>query len=115
MTRIPKPGSPVRGSRSGAPIMALFDLLGRRWSMGVLWTVGSEGPLRFREIQERCDSLSPSVLNLRLKELQEARFIERTDAGYAATELGRRVYGELVPLGLTAKAWARQLQHDEGD
>ena len=27
----------VRGSRSGRPIMALLDLLGRRWSLRILW------------------------------------------------------------------------------
>ena len=31
MSRTPKPGRPVRGSRSGVPVMALLDLLGRRW------------------------------------------------------------------------------------
>ena len=27
----------VRGSRSGRPIMALLDLLGRRWTLRILW------------------------------------------------------------------------------
>jgi DNA-binding HxlR family transcriptional regulator len=27
----------VRGSRSGRPIMVLLDLLGRRWSLRILW------------------------------------------------------------------------------
>ena len=27
----------VRGSRTGRPIMALLDLLGRRWSLRILW------------------------------------------------------------------------------
>ena len=40
MAKLPKPGQPVRGSRSGAPIMALFDLLGRRWAMGVTMQSG---------------------------------------------------------------------------
>ena len=26
---LPRPGQPVRGSKTGKPIMALFDLLGR--------------------------------------------------------------------------------------
>lgn len=106
MTRIPLPGQPVRGSRSGAPIMALFDLLGRRWAMGVLWTLCEAGPLTFRALQERCESISPSVLNQRLKELQEARFVTRAADGYVATALGTRVYANLIPLGKTAKAWA---------
>lgn len=109
---IPRPGQEVRGSRSGAPIMALFDLLGRRWAMGVLWTLCEIGPATFRRLQENCESISPAVLNRRLKELQAARFVERTDDGYAPTELGRRVYAQLVPLGQTAKAWGEVLERE---
>ena len=113
MRQIPKPGDPVRGSRSGAPIMALFDLLGRRWAMGVLWTLCEAGPATFRALQERCETISPSVLNHRLQELQTAQFIEKTPHGYAATGLGRQVHEHLIPLGDVAKRWSEALQ--EGD
>jgi len=91
--------------------MALFDLLGRRWAMGVLWTLCDSGPATFRNLQERCETISPSVLNQRLKELQTARFVEKGPEGYQATALGERVYQELVPLGATARAWSRALKH----
>lgn len=107
---IPRPGHSVRGSRSGAPIMALFDLLGRRWAMGVLWTICDRGPLGFGRLQELCETISPAVLSQRLKDLQAARFVERTGDGYAPTPLGRRVYLELVPLGETAKVWAKAIE-----
>ena len=109
MPSIPKPGRPVRGSRSGAPIMALFDLLGRRWSMGVLWTLCDGGPCTFRALQERCESISPTVLNARLKELREAGLVARAEGGYQATPRGRELYDLLVPLGTWSKAWARGL------
>ncbi len=113
MTDIPKPGQKVRGSRTGAPIMALFDLLGRRWAMGVLWTLCSSGPLTFSELQQRCETISPAVLNQRLKELQAAKFIEKTGHGYAATEMGRRVHAHLDPLRLVAGVWAEVLRDDD--
>lgn len=113
MREIPRPGRAVRGSRSGAPIMALFDLLGRRWSMGVLWTLCESGPATFRVLQERCETISPSVLNDRLQELQTAQFIEKTAQGYAATALGRQVYDHLVPLGKLAKVWSKRLRDSE--
>lgn len=106
---IPAPGQPVRGSRSGAPIMALFDLLGRRWAMGVLWTLCEGGPATFRNLQERCETISPSVLNTRLQELHAAGFIEKAKEGYIASALGREVYEQLVPLGALAKRWSAQL------
>lgn len=113
MTEIPMPGQRVRGSRSGAPIMALFDLLGRRWAMGILWTLSNSGPSTFRELQKLCETISPAVLNQRLKELQAGKFVEKTDRGYAATELGMRVYRCLLPLREAALAWTSAL-NDQG-
>lgn len=110
MREIPRPGRKVRGSRSGAPIMALLDLLGRRWAMGVLWTLCEGGPATFRALQERCETISPSVLNHRLQELQGAKLTEKTAHGYSATPLGRQVYDQLVPLGALAKVWAKTLR-----
>jgi DNA-binding HxlR family transcriptional regulator len=93
--------------------MALFDLIGRRWAMGVLWTLAEIGPATFRRLQDACESISPAVLNQRLKELQTAGFVHRVDAGYAVTELGAEVYTNLVPLGRVAKEWAASLSKDE--
>jgi DNA-binding HxlR family transcriptional regulator len=113
MIEIPKPGQSVRGSRSGAPIMALFDLLGRRWAMGVLWTLSTSGPSTFRELQDLCETISPAVLNQRLKELQAAKFVEKTAHGYAATGLGELVYAQLLPLREAALAWASALNEED--
>lgn len=113
MVDIPRPGQPVRGSKSGAPIMALFDLLGRNWSMGVVWVLHDIGPCTFRELQARCESISPAALNMRLKELQMARFVERTEHGYALTELGQELYADLVPLGSFAQRWGELLDQTD--
>ena len=60
--KAPLPGRPVRGSTTGRPIMAVFDLLGRRWAQRVIWEL-REGQPTFRALQERCGDPSPSVLN----------------------------------------------------
>ena|SRR5690606_16803812 len=105
----PTPGSPVRGSRSGQPIMALLDLLGRSWAMGIIWHL-SAGPGTFRQLQDHCETISPTTLNKRLKELIQARFIERTMDGYALTPMGKEVFALLSPLGRWAKNWAEGLK-----
>jgi DNA-binding HxlR family transcriptional regulator len=94
--------------------MALFDLLGRRWAMGILWQLCLNGPATFRHLQELCETISPAVLNQRLKELQAARFVERTPRGYAATELGHRLQKQLVPLREIATLWAWTLENEKG-
>lgn len=105
---LPLPGNPVRGSDSGRPIMALLDLLGRRWSLRVLWEL-RQGPASFRELQARCEGLSPSVLNTRLGELREARLVENGADGYQLSELGEELALHCLPLAQWAQGWAQQL------
>jgi len=87
--------------------MALFDLLGRSWAMGIIWKL-REGACTFRELQERCESVSPTTLNVRLKELKSAGFVERTLEGYDLTKSGEELFGLLKPIGEFAKGWAKK-------
>lgn len=108
----PKPGKPVRGSQTGRPIMALLDLLGRRWTLRILWEL-REGNLGFRALQERCDAMSPSVLSQRLMELQEADIVQQNEGGtYILTREGRDLLQSLAPLNDWARHWAeREEEH----
>ena len=100
--KVPKPGVSVRGSKTGQPIMALLDLLGRSWAMGIIWHLYT-GPNTFRGLQDYCESISPTTLNTRLKELRDCNLIERTLEGYVLTEYGKELYELLEPMG----SWAR--------
>src|SRR5207302_727213 len=102
-----RPGQAVRGSRSGEPIMALLDLLGRRWAMRIIWELRQQ-PLRFRALQRRCGDISSSVLNRRLGELRSAGILAPTDVGYQLTGEGLLLL-ELYPeLNAWAERWARR-------
>jgi DNA-binding HxlR family transcriptional regulator len=105
----PGPGRPARGSRTGRPIMALLDLLGRRWALRVLWELRDGESATFRELQTRCSEVSSSVLNDRLRELREAGIIiARPRNGYALTPEGRRLLAALEPLDGWARRWGRR-------
>jgi DNA-binding HxlR family transcriptional regulator len=85
--------------------MALFDLLGRRWTLRVLWEL-REQPLTFRELQRKCGEMSSSVLNQRLRELRDAGVVEQsTGAGYRLTDEGQALLGALSPLQAWANRW----------
>ena len=90
--------------------MAALDLLGRRWSLRVLWEL-RYGPLGARELRDRCDGMSPSVLYARLSELTDAGLVaqEETDQHYALTDIGRKLGSALEPLDQWSRRWARQL------
>jgi DNA-binding HxlR family transcriptional regulator len=107
--KAPAPGAPVRGSTTGRPIMALLDLLGRRWALRVLWELRTGESLTFRELQARCAEVSSSVLNDRLHELREAGIVTAQPGhGYALTREGLRLIDDLAPLDGWAKRWARR-------
>ena len=97
----------VRGSRSGRPIMALLDLLGRRWAMRVLWEL-RDGRRSFRDLREACDGVSPAVLNDRLRELREARLVDLADGeGYGLSPLGNELLERFLPAVAWAERWAK--------
>jgi len=98
----------VRGSQSGQPIMVLFDLLSRRWAMGILWNLSAQNRT-FRDLQARCGSASPSVLNTRLKDLRAVGLVEKAADGYALTKTGRELFAHLEPLGDWAVKWVPTL------
>ncbi|HEX7919461.1 MAG TPA: helix-turn-helix domain-containing protein [Bradyrhizobium sp.] len=100
-----KPG--VRGSRSGRPIMALLDLLGRRWTLRIVWEL-RDGALTSRALRTACDEASPTILQTRLTELREAGFVELTDEGYDLTALGRELFATFTPLQRFADRWSKQ-------
>src|SRR5262252_7819965 len=107
--RVPKPGQPVRGSRTGRPVMSLIDLIGRRWVLRIVWELRA-GPLTFRALQAACGDVSPSVLNQRLADLRASALIElQTEQGYALTALGRELLAQLVPLTHWAEKWAKAI------
>ena len=99
----------VRGSRTGRPIMVLLDLLGRRWSLRILWELRGE-PLTSRRLRAACDEASPTVLQARLSELREAGFVELGSAGgYRLTEMGRELHETFLPLHRFAERWSKTL------
>ncbi|WP_414938766.1 winged helix-turn-helix transcriptional regulator [Amycolatopsis sp. cmx-11-51] len=106
---VPRPGRPVRGSATGRPLMAALDLLGRRWTLRVIWEL-RQGHVGFRELQRRCERMSSSVLTTRLGELTEARIVESGEDGYRLTPLGVRLLEALHPLEEWGLAWEKALR-----
>jgi DNA-binding HxlR family transcriptional regulator len=86
--------------------MALLDLLGRRWTLRVLWEL--RAPVStFRALQAQCHGMSSSVLSQRLAELGEAGIVAtRPAGGYALTPEGDALLAALGPLDQWARRWA---------
>lgn len=95
----------VRGSKSGRPIMVLFDILGRRWSLRIMWELRDER-LTFRQLRKRCDDVSPTSLNLRLKELRDLHLLDHDENGFGYTKWGQELGDQLLVLNRWSLKWA---------
>ena len=99
--------SGVRGSTTGRPIMRLLDAMGKRWSLRILWEL-RESRLTFRELRARCNDVSPTSLNARLKELRALNLVELTDEGYGYTRWGEELGTQLLALSRWADKWDKE-------
>lgn len=71
-------------------------------------------PLNFRALQAKCEAISPTLLNTRLKELRVAQLIEKSDHGYKLTDLGLSLFYLIEPMGEWSKHWQQELLTIQG-
>jgi DNA-binding HxlR family transcriptional regulator len=90
--------------------MAALDLLGRRWTLRILWEL-RDGALGARALRQRCDNMSSSVLYERLGELRTAGLVARdADGDYELSRLGRQLGDAIAPLQRWADRWSSAQQ-----
>lgn len=70
-----------------------LKILGDYWTMLIIDML-SDGPCRFRDLEQKIDDVNTATLSTRLKAMHEAGLISRTeqsraDVTYALTELGK--------------------------
>jgi DNA-binding HxlR family transcriptional regulator len=84
------------------PLLELFDVLGRRWALRVLWEL-QDGGLTYRELAARIPGMSTSVLTDRLRDLRTAGLADHErGTGYHLSSHGRDLVEHLEPL----REWA---------
>ena len=105
----PRPGQPARGTTTGRPIMVLLDLLGKRWTLRILWELHEAEASTFRELRAKCEDVSPTLLNNRLKDLRSLKLVSLGDDGYTLTIEGKSLSRKLAPLDAWANKWAAGL------
>ena len=96
-------------------MLALLELLGRRWALRIVWELRLE-PATFQSLQVRCDSMSTSVLSQRLVELREAQLVEKDQGGsYRLTDPGSRLLARLDGMEEWTQEWARRIGRSKAD
>jgi DNA-binding HxlR family transcriptional regulator len=97
-------------SDDDAALLALFDVLGRRWALRVVWEL-RPGGLTYRELAARVPGMSTSVLTQRLRDLRAAGLVEHEHGtGYGLTALGHDLLVHLAKL----RDWADRAKFGSG-
>lgn len=109
-----KPQSAPAMGDERRPIMALLDLLERRWALRVLWEL-RDGALSSRALRSAAGDISPSVLQARVHELRDAGLIESGSSGYGLTDLGQELLTAFAPLYRFADRWAQAIRPQSQD
>ena len=91
------------------PVAKALEVVGERWSLLLIRELLC-GDYRFGELMLGLPLISRSVLAQRLKTLEEAGLIERSEAGpvYRLTQAGRELEPVVMGLGTWGQRWARQ-------
>lgn len=90
----------------------LFDLLGQRWTLRILWAL-RHGRLNFRELRSECEDVSPTLLSQRLKLLRETGFLEHDKSGYGYTFWGYQMLDHMRIIAKWSEDWVTDNIPDE--
>lgn len=97
---------------SPCPISGLLELLTRPWTMHILWSLSTTGPMRFGALRKNVAGISARVLTERLRTLEEAgivfRHYEQTippTVTYGITERMKDIEKVLSQLEALARKW----------
>ena len=90
----------------------MLELLTRPWTLHILWSLSTNGPMRFGVLKKNIDGISARVLTERLRRLEDAglvfRHYEQTippAVTYGITERMKDIEEVLDQLEALARKW----------
>jgi DNA-binding HxlR family transcriptional regulator len=102
------------------PIKTSLGVLGKKWTLLILRDLGFLKIVRFNRILESIPGLTPRVLSMRLRELEDEGFIERvggkrqpTMVEWRLTEKGRDTRPILIQLTAFGSKWHADVVFDD--
>jgi len=100
----------MKGYGQFCPIAKASEVLGERWTHLVIRELGA-GSEGFNDLRRGLPLMSPSLLSARLKSLEAAGVVRRSESTegvrYKLTEAGRELKPILLALGTWGQRWAR--------
>ncbi|MDA4125648.1 MAG: helix-turn-helix transcriptional regulator [Thaumarchaeota archaeon] len=95
----------------GCPVRSSLDVLGKKWTMLILYTMGFMNVNRFNQMRTYIPEVTPSVLAKRLKQLERAGYVKRISRNsrrrpiWALTEKGKDTVPIIARLIAHSSKW----------
>jgi DNA-binding HxlR family transcriptional regulator len=93
------------------PLEGIINIIAKKWAILIISIIGHHEKIRFNDIQQRLDGISPKTLADVLKDLQKENLIHRESFSeipprveYSLTEDGKQLCEAVLPL----IQWAEQ-------
>jgi len=87
------------------PLEGIINIIAKKWAVLVISIIGHHEKIRFSDIMQRLDGISPRTLSDVLKDLQQANLIHRESFSeipprveYSLTEDGKQLCEAVRPL-----------------
>ena len=87
------------------PLEGIINTIAKKWAILIITIIGNRGKIRFNDIMECLDGISPKTLSDVLKDLQREGLIHRESFAeipprveYSLTEEGNQLREAMVPL-----------------
>jgi DNA-binding HxlR family transcriptional regulator len=97
---------------SSCSIGGMLELLTRPWTLHILWSLSTNGPMRFGVLRKNVTGISSRVLTERLRTLEEKQFVFRhyeptipPAVTYGITERMKDIEKVLAQLEGLARKW----------
>jgi DNA-binding HxlR family transcriptional regulator len=98
------------------PLEGIINIIAKKWAILIISIIGHHEKIRFNDIMQRLDGISPRTLSDVLKELQKENLISREAFSeipprveYSLTDDGKKLCDAVLPL----IRWAEE--RDRGD
>lgn len=86
-------------------IEGIMGILSKKWALLIITTIGNHEVLRFSELEQKMEGISPKTLSDRLKDLEKAGLLKRETFSeipprveYSLTKEGLELRNALIPL-----------------
>lgn len=88
----------ARGERYPCPLKGAIEIITKKWTCQIISLLGNYKSLRYTEILEEFEGISPRTLSYRLKELESAALINRKSFNEIPPRVEYSLTGEGVEL-----------------